>query len=106
MLGYVHAFQQRHARLEGARRDVLGQLDAHGGWRDKTGGGDPLPRLTANVSVVPCRPAGTKPSQDCLGHRVAVERSRSRRINDDRKTRLRRWVAVAERAQFVVPPLY
>ncbi len=106
MLGHAGALQQWHARLDGARRDVVGQLEAHGGWRDKAGGGDPLLRLTANVSVVPCRPTSTEPSQDGLDRGVAAERPRPRRVKENRKTRLRRWVVVAERAQLVVPPLH
>ena len=106
VLRHADPLEQWHARLEGARRDVLGQLGAHGGGRYQSCGGDPLLRLTANVGVVPCRPAGTEPSQDSLDRRVAAERPWPRRVDNDRETRLGRWVAVAERAQFVVPPLH
>jgi hypothetical protein len=67
------AGQQRHASLQGAGGEVLGQLAADGGIHHDPGGGDQLLRLAADVGGIPRGTAGGQPGQHGVDGSVAVQ---------------------------------
>jgi hypothetical protein len=91
--------QERHAAIQRAGGEVLGQLDAHHGVGHDTGRGDQPLGLAADVRGVPRRPAGSQPGQYSAHRLLPVERADRAGDQVDRAGR----VAVAEGGQLGPP---